>query len=143
MQTADLKKQLEDQKDAYKDMHDQVLKYKSMAKTYWERWRFELHERKQLLKQEKQLPDTKNSIAIANRSLLCDPHSSDVIDIYVGRGSFGIVKFQMYREIPVAVKEFLPLTNEKDVQREASILQKLCHPYLPLFWACALQRSLI
>lgn len=133
MQTIDLKRQLQDQKDACKDMHDQVLKYKSMAKTYWERWRFELHERKQLLIQDKQPPDNKNNIAIVNRSLLCDPLPSGVTDIYVGRGSFGIVKFQMYREIPVAVKEFLPLTNEKDVQREAGILQKLCHPYLPLF----------
>lgn len=75
---------------------------------------------------------------------MCDPSPSDVKDIYVGRGSFGLVKFQKYREIPVAVKEFLPRTNKEDVYREACILQKLCHPYLPLFFGmCTLKKPYI
>ena len=53
------------------------------------------------------------------------------IDIFVGRGSFGVVHLQTYRRMRVAVKELLPSTIASDVHKEALILAHFCHPYLP------------
>ena len=53
-------------------------------------------------------------------------------ECYVGRGSFGVVKVQSFRGIQVAVKVFLPRSLKADVYTEASILQLLCHTYVPL-----------
>lgn len=138
MKNKELREQIEDQHDQYIEVQQKLLTYKSMAKTYWERWRFELDERKQLLSNEREKfkhQYKSGELAVIDRSLLNDPspESTATASVYVGRGSFGIVKFQIYRGIPVAVKEFLPRTCIEDVHKEASILQKLCHPYLPLF----------
>lgn len=75
--------------------------------------------------------------------MLTDPVINSVQkEVYVGRGSFGIVKMQLYRGIAVAVKEFLPHTVAKDVMHEASILASLCHPYLPLlFGVCLMPKA--
>ena len=51
---------------------------------------------------------------------------------YIGRGSFGIVRLQLYRDMKVAVKEFLPRSLHEDVINEAHILASLSHPYLPV-----------
>ena len=59
----------------------------------------------------------------------------------MGRGSFGIVKLQIYRGIHVAVKELLPHSNKEDVRNEAKILAHLCHPYLPYLFGICLQRQ--
>ena len=145
--SVELKKKIQDQSDCCKELQTKLLTYKCMVNTYWERWRFELDERRQLLnrkKEDKISPCKTNDLSNIDRSLLRDPPSSGSKDIYVGRGSFGIVKFQMYRNIPVAVKEFLPRTCIEDVHKEASILQKLCHPYLPLFFGmCTLMEPYI
>ena len=62
-------------------------------------------------------------------------------EYYVGRGSFGIVRLHVFRDIPVAVKEFLPRSVLKDVTDEACILSSLCHPYLPyLFGICTTEK---
>ena len=53
---------------------------------------------------------------------------------FVGKGSFGVVKYQTYRGIRVAVKEFLPRTMRESVLKEAAFLVELCHPYLPLLF---------
>ena len=54
--------------------------------------------------------------------------------LFVGRGSFGIVKYQIYHGIHVAVKEFLPRTVSDSVETEAQLMSKLYHPYLPLLF---------
>ena len=54
--------------------------------------------------------------------------------VYVGRGSFGIVRIQTFRGINVAVKEFLPHTQAGDVKHEALMLSCLCHPHLPFLF---------
>lgn len=57
--------------------------------------------------------------------------------LYIGRGSFGIVRLQLYRGIHVAVKELLPKSVKQDIIHEAEVLARLCHPYLPcLFGVC-------
>ena len=61
----------------------------------------------------------------------------DSMDAWIGRGSFGVVKLQIYRGVEVAVKELLSKTLLADVQHEAKIIMKLCHPNLPfLFGIC-------
>lgn len=53
------------------------------------------------------------------------------LDIFVGRGSFGVVHLQTYRRMRVAIKELLPHTVVLDVHKEALILARFCHPYVP------------
>ena len=57
----------------------------------------------------------------------------DTSQTYIGRGSFGIVRIQIYRGIKVAVKE-LPRSLVNDVHHEAEILAMFCHLYLPLLF---------
>ncbi len=56
-----------------------------------------------------------------------------------GRGSFGIVRIQLYRNINVAVKEFLPHTVTSDVKIEANILARFSHPYLPYLFGIVIK----
>ena len=51
------------------------------------------------------------------------------------------VRLQTYRDIKVAVKEFLPHFLHTDVQNEARILSIICHPHLPyVFGICTTAR---
>ena len=50
-------------------------------------------------------------------------------EVFIGRGSFSVVKLQVYRGIKVATKKFLPNTIVADVLKEAHILSQFCHPY--------------
>ena len=91
-----------------------TLSYKSMSRTYWERWRWELHKRREAMANELQ----------ACRTLATRTHN------------------QLQGTV-VAVKEFLPRSVVADVLHEASILASLCHPYLPLlFGVCTQQQPL-
>lgn len=147
---------LQEEKKRYKKEVVKNVVAKNMIKTFWERWRHELEERKVLQKRERELIfsfrhsiipkcDVTSTVPRVDRSLLINPtKSGENPDFYVGRGSFGIVKCQMYRGICVAVKEFLPHTIEESVLREAQIMSKLCHPYLPLlFGVCTAKRPYI
>ena len=70
-----------------------------------------------------------------NPELLINPTiEGRMQDLYLGRGSFAIVRLQMYRGLSVAVKEFLPHSILSDVLHEASVLVKLSHPFLPYFF---------
>ena len=73
-----------------------------------------------------------------NPSYLQNPKGmKDSMDVWIGRGSFGVVKLQIYRGVEVAVKELLPKTLLADLQHEAKIIMNLCHPNLPfLFGIC-------
>ena len=113
--------------------------YKNMARTYWERWRWECEKRKELGK-ESLIPlnvcHQYSSQGSSTTDILMPPQinpamlidlSEDLIT-YVGRGSFGIVKLQLYHGIYVAVKQVLPRTFISDVIAEAKCLMKLSHP---------------
>lgn len=143
----ELRRQVAEREGQLKDCEKRCVTYRCMAKTYWERWRYELEERKDNLMKEKQFrfnlmhcvksPGTastpSSTLPLIDRSMLIDPVQCESDkDIFVGRGSFGIIKFQQYRGIQVAVKEFLPRTRAESVRYEASILLKLSHPYVPL-----------
>jgi len=71
-----------------------------------------------------------------DETLLLDPIVGES-EMYVGQGSFAVVKMKVFWGIKVAIKELQPLTLFSDVKKEAAILSKLCHPFLPyLFGVC-------
>ena len=105
--------------------------YKNMSRSYWERWRWELQKRKELLGHDRSkcLDDGKKALLHIDPDMLTDVVNGTTT--YVGRGSFGVVKLKLYRGIYVAVKEFLPRTMLDDVIGEAELLSCFCHPHLP------------
>lgn len=142
-----LRKELNSEKCIRKEVEQMSHLNKKRAICYWERWRHELDERKKLQAQVRLhkfcsshcsgakypiMQPTTAECPLINRSLLVNPDGITSLESYVGRGSFGVVKHQLYRGIDVAVKEFLPRTCIESVHHEARILAKLCHPYLPL-----------
>ena len=123
---------------------DQACKYKNMAQSYWERWQWELTQRK--YQQQARggashltTPTPIASVLEIDPLQLFNPNGiEDSETLYVGRGSFGVVKHQIYRGFDVAVKELLPRTLVSDVKKEAMLMAQLCHPCLPhLFGICS------
>ena len=147
LQIAQNKAELEEKQR--KIIEKDAAKYQGMAHTYYDRFCWELHRRKEAQKELrldalKQLSSNRknnekgkeksvflfNEIDEAN---LEDPvFEGERQEVYLGRGSFCIVKLQMYRGLKVAVKRYLPRTVIDDVKREASFLLHICHPSLPL-----------
>ncbi len=117
-----------------------VVLYINMSRSYWERWRWELQQRKESIARERALHRTRSSVTREvyvhvheiDQGLLHDPPEST--EMYVGRGSFGIVKMQLYRNVKVAVKELLPHSLLDDLNKEANILVRFSHPYLPFLF---------
>lgn len=108
---------------------NQMQTYKNMARCYWERWRWESQKRKESLTFRQQFSTAdKSTLPQIDTSMLNDV--SDGATTYIGRGSYGIVKLQLYRGIYVAVKQFLARTFVNDVINEAKILLQLSHPYV-------------
>lgn len=106
------------------------IKYVNMSRTYWERWRWELGKRRELMVNERlarsRRQDSKVILRQIDPSMLKDPIiNGEREEYYVGRGSFGIVRLQVFRDIQVAVKEFLPHSLQEDVTHEAYILNSL------------------
>lgn len=103
-----------------------------MARSYWERWQWELHQRKQAIVQQRQSSSKVSHLLEIDPTLLHDPIDNDTkLEASVGQGSFGVVKMKVFRGIKVAVKELRPRTVLSDVRNEACTLAKLCHPFLP------------
>ncbi len=111
-----------------------------MSRSYWERWNWELQQRKEAVENVAIFRTTSAPATILHEielSMLKEPQNVSEIEQWAGRGSFGVVKIHFYRGIKVVSKELLPKTVLEDVQNEAAILTKLCHPYLPyLFGVC-------
>ena len=111
-----------------------LVLYKNMCRSYWERWHWELQQRKDsMLIDRKSNNNLVLKIHEINPDLLQNPKISDDNDeeVYIGRGSFAVVQLQTYRGLKVAVKRLLPNTVVADVHKEAQILAQLCHPNLP------------
>lgn len=140
---AKLKTDIDNKQSQLEASQNKMQMYKNMARTYWERWRWESQKRKESLvphvyhQQPSQyclttdltLPPQINPAMLNNLN--------QGLTNYIGRGSFGVVKLQLYRGIYVAVKQFLPRTFSDDVIAEAKCLMKLSHPNLPhLFGIC-------
>ena len=116
--------------------------YKNMTRSYWERWRWELQQRKECMQQRRGVgchkKDCNGQISVheIDPSLLHDPVNPDGegMETYIGRGSFAVVKLQLFRGYKVAVKKFLASTIKEDVIQEAQNLAHLCHPYIPMLF---------
>ena len=138
-----LQSKLEDERVLRAEVTKKVTLYHKMSRSFWERWRWELQQRKELIKRERVLLSgvdcvkTREILKIheVDPQLLANPPLiSDDSSTYIGRGSFGVVRVQVYRGIKVAVKEYLPHSVVCDVRREARVLSMLCHPFLPLLF---------
>ena len=137
---ATLKKEVQREQHLRKESEKNVIHYRMMARSYWEGWHWELLQRKEALQRSRGSTrvSIEPSVLEIDEALLLDPaieHQEP--EVYVGQGSFGVVKLKLFRGIKVAVKELQPLTMLKDVKREACNLAKLCHPFLPyIFGVC-------
>ena len=117
-----------------------------MARSYWERWNWELKQRKEAMLRERALSTKRlGSVTVAATNLLeIDPAllhdpvlNRTETEVYLGQGSFGVVQLKLFRGIKVAVKKMQPKTVMSDVRNEACILAQLSHPFLPhLFGVC-------
>ena len=94
-----LKAELETERKLKDSAKQNCLKYSGMSRTYCERWQWELQERRQLMIRAARPKEqvTKFILPSIDPSMLEDP----VIDgerkeNYIGRGSFGIVRHQLY-----------------------------------------------
>lgn len=129
------------------DAERKVVLYKNMSRSYWERWHWELQQRKDLMLQERgtyhklcghktSIDSDKVKVLEIDPTMFKDPVNADgqSTETYIGRGSFAVVKLQTYRGFNVAVKKFLPSTVQVDVQREAEVLAQFCHHYLPMLF---------
>ena len=127
------------------DAEKKVVLYRNMSRSYWERWNWELQKRKESLALNSKIKGPSQSSQQSSSgfheidpTMLKDPTfvKADE-DLWIGRGSFGVVKIQLYRGIKVVCKELRVKTLLQDVHSEASILMRLSHPYLPyLFGVC-------
>lgn len=139
MKIKELKAELETEKKMKESVRKNCVKYSGMSRTYWERWQWELQGRRQLMINERAARPkkqvTKFILPCVDLSMLEDPIiDSERKESYIGRGSFGIVRVQLYRDMKVAVKEFLPRTLCDDVINEANILASLST--FPVSWVC-------
>lgn len=114
-----------------------LVLYKNMCRSYWERWHWELQQRKSNMMIERRAAISQEGIDNLvlkiheiDPDLLQNPNNQDE-EVYIGRGSFAVVQLQTYRGLKVAVKRLLPNTVAADVHKEAQILARLCHPNLP------------
>lgn len=124
-----------------------VTLYKNMSRSYWERWRWELQQRKECIMRERSfLQRNKEKVTVIPKINEIDPldeTTGKAVAKYVGRGSFGVVRMQYYRGVKVAVKELLPRSLLTDMQKEARILARFNHPYLPLLYGvCKAEEAL-
>ena len=118
-----------------------------MARTYRGRWRWESQRRKELLllqghyHQQSLWPSTTVTMFPPQINTVMLTNLTDGLNNYIGQGSFGIVKLQLYHGIYVAVKQFLPWTFINDIRNETKCVMKLSHPNLPHFLGFAQKSS--
>ena len=76
--------------------------YKRIARTYWDRWQWELQKRK--LPASAQQPTKLFQLHKIDPNDLNDPViDGNAKEMYIGRGSFSVVRLQQYRGMKVAV----------------------------------------
>ena len=126
-----LKKHLEIETSLRKQAESSLCKYKNISRTYWERWRWELHKRKEALAEEifskSRYPQrNQNSnvlLAEINPEMLYNPVIDGTVkEVYLARGCFGIVCLKLYRGLQVAVSDFCHACSLiSDIKNEAMI----------------------
>ena len=86
-----------------------VALYRNMSRSYWERWRWELQKRKEEMSKKKVLLNgtnvkTRRVLQVNEIHPSCLSNLPGSAETFIGRGSFGVVKVQLYRSFEVAVK---------------------------------------
>ena len=131
-----------------------------MSRSYWKRWHWELQKRREAMALElgtsrrrstHHLDGGASEHTVAsylheiNPADLVNPEgTTNPMELWIGRGTFSVVKLQVYRGMQVAVKELLPQAVLNDVCHEAMITMKLCHRHLPyLFGVCTLEKPYV
>ena len=138
----DLKSSLDKEVSLREKSQNRMQMYKNMARTYWERWRWESQKRKEAMIQNHLVqcststskhPSTTEKVVLQHidPSMLTNAYDNDN---FVGRGSFGRVKVQLYRGTPVAVNPLKPKAGLKDPD-------KIAFKQLPVTFACFGLRS--
>ena len=134
------KKAVEETKTQLQSQEKRLTTLRCMARTFWERWRWEAERRKEALLLSRQYYNVVSCSEVKqlneiDPALLVHPTIDGVQkECYLGRGSFGIVRLMVYRTMHVAVKHLHAHTVKKDVQHEAEMTAALCHPCLPLLF---------
>ena len=79
------------------------MHFKNMSRSYWERWNLELKKRKQAMVSEMMAYRAQRDTHQRSASSEIDPSNllnpegiADPMDLWIGRGSFGIVTLQVY-----------------------------------------------
>lgn len=122
--------------------NSKIITLKCMTRIFWEHWRWEVEKRKEecLLHRRTKIDHLPKSSAVGHSIHQIDPCSllnSGEAECYLGRGSFGVVTYKMYRGIGVVVKQMHIKSALEDVEHEANMIHCLCHPFLPyLFGIC-------
>ena len=141
--TTAIEQDLQHEKVQSKRFKSEASLYKNMARTYWDRWQWELHKRKEAMTEQLRRSKSRSQIVPTVHEIDTNDLKDPIVDgvskeVFIGRGSFSVVRLQQYRGIRVAVKEFLSRTLKEDIQAEATFLAKLCHPFLPHLFGISL-----
>lgn len=131
-------KELHKQNAAAGPSHDVVL-YRQMARHYWDRWQWELQKSKEAVRANTEQVQTVGLHEIEPAFLMNPNKNGEPTEVYLGQGSFSIVKLKIYRGVKVAVKQYRGRTQKADVLNEARVLSGLCHPNLPYFFGMCTQ----
>ena len=102
-------KEVQEQHDS--EHKRELVLYKQMARDYWDRWQWEMRQRKEeMAKKHATRSATKRDSTLhqIDPAQLCDPipQPGQPTEVFLGRGSFSIVRLKKYRGIYVAVKQF-------------------------------------
>ena len=103
--------EVESEQHRREESEKNVIHYKMMARSYWERWRWELHHWKEVMQRNKGSTRVSRVLHLLeiDETLLLDPVNGES-EVYVDQGSFAVVKMKVFKGITVAVKELQPLT---------------------------------
>ena len=117
--------------DTLEELQESNKKYKNMASEYWRRWRHEFTERSRLMKACDRPVTVLATVKSIRPCDLSDVSTEDDEPVFLGHGYFSHVKLMMFHGILVAVKEYWEKTFADDVLKEAELLAKINHPFIP------------
>ncbi len=109
-----LERELECQQALLSESERTVKLYKRISRSFWERWQWELQQRRQAMIRDKmaiRMRGAHSTSDVVAQFQQIDPTSllnptkenGQVEDVFVGRGCFAVVKLQLFRGIEFAV----------------------------------------
>ena len=125
----ELEEHIKTSKREIEKANSQIATLKCMTRTFYKRWRWEVEKRKEecLLNRRTRVGHVPKSSVHGHNIHQIDPCSlrnSGDSECYLGRGSFGVVTYKIYRGIGVAVKQMHIKSTLEDVERLPSRFNK-------------------